>query len=247
MGALFNEILYRPLLNALVFLYNTIAFKDMGVAIIMLTVGVRVALAPFFHKSMKHQTVLQRLQPAIKKIQHDHKDNREKQAQALMELYREHQVNPFAGILLIFLQLPILIALYQVFRDIHAIPPEALYSFITFPSVVQPLFLHLINLQERSIILIGLAALAQYIQGRISLSGKRGEKAEGFARQMVFMGPALTILFFWSFPAALGLYWCATSIFSLGQQFMIQRALRRTDNATDHGPNTISEQRRKTD
>src|SRR5687767_12153083 len=108
MRYLFHELLYQPLFNALVFLYENVTFGDIGIAIILLTIIIRLILYPLFRKSIRNQMLLQRIQPMVKRIQEEHKENREKQAKALLELYREHKVNPFSGILLLFVQLPIL-------------------------------------------------------------------------------------------------------------------------------------------
>src|SRR3989344_8878862 len=110
----YDHIIYYPILNALVFLYNTIAFHDLGIAIILLTILVRVILYPLFHKSARHQAISQRLQPEVKKLQELHKHDKKKQTEAIMELHKEHGINPFSGFLLLLVQLPILIALYQI-------------------------------------------------------------------------------------------------------------------------------------
>ncbi|OGY61982.1 MAG: hypothetical protein A2745_01100 [Candidatus Harrisonbacteria bacterium RIFCSPHIGHO2_01_FULL_44_13] len=230
MSTLFNEILYRPLFNALIFLYEYITFEDLGIAIILLTIVVRVILFPLFYKSFKNQTLLQKLQPEIQKIQHDHKDNREKQAQAMMELYKQHKVNPFSGFLMLFLQLPILIALYKVFLNgFTEIDVGSLYSFIPRISQIDSSFLGLINLGEKSIFIVILAAVSQYFQGKLSLpkieKGKELPKAAQIGRQMVFIGPILTVVILFSLPAAVGLYWLTTSVFSIGQQIVINRKI----------------------
>src|SRR3989344_449385 len=112
---MFQTIFFNPLFNSLIFLYNTAAFNDLGLAIIFLTIGIRIIFLPLFYKSSKNQILLQRLQPEINKIQHDHKDNKEKQAQAMMDLYKKHNINPLSGFLMLLIQLPVLIAIYQVF------------------------------------------------------------------------------------------------------------------------------------
>ena len=93
MSELFNAVFYQPILAALVFIYNRLAFGDLGLAIVLLTVGVRIVLFPIFYKGAKDQTIVQRLQPEIKKIQKEHKDNKEKQVQAILALYREQLAN----------------------------------------------------------------------------------------------------------------------------------------------------------
>src|SRR3989344_3822569 len=142
---MFQTLFYIPFLNALVWLYESASFHDLGIAIILLTFLIRLILLPLFYKGAKDQSLMQKLQPEIKKIQHNHKDDKEKQAQAMMELYRIHKVNPFSGFLMILVQLPVLIGLYRVFYN--GISPETLvhlYSFIPAPEGVNATFLHLI-------------------------------------------------------------------------------------------------------
>ncbi|MEK9180484.1 MAG: YidC/Oxa1 family membrane protein insertase [Patescibacteria group bacterium] len=227
---LYNEILNRPLLNLLVFLYNTVAFEDLGLAIIILTIIVRLILYPLFHKGAKHQMVMQRLQPKVKKIQDEHKANKEKQAEAMLHLYREHNVNPFSGFFILLVQLPILIALYRIF--LNTLKPEfldSLYPFVARPEVIHNTLFGLINLGESSILIVSLAALAQYFQGKLAL-WKKGEKPqttqEKMAHNMVFVGPIITVVIFFNFPAAVALYWAATSLFSVFQQIIINRQLK---------------------
>lgn len=230
MGGFFNTILYQPLFNALVFLYNTIAFQDLGVAIIMLTVVVRVILYPLFYKSFRNQTLMQKIQPQIQKIQHDHKGNREKQAQAMMELYKQHKVNPFSGFLLILVQLPILIVLYRLFLE--GITPDSfanLYSFVPQPAELHHIFLGLIDLGNKSIVIVVLAAVSQYLQGRLSLpkTGDDQSPAVKVGKSMVFIGPVLTVLVLVTLPSAVGIYWFASSAFSIAQQILINKSLNK--------------------
>lgn len=221
MSDLFHKILYQPIFDVLVFLYQCLG--DLGIAIIVLTVLIRVVLFPLFYKGAKDQAVLQRLSPKIKEIQISHKNNREKQASALMGLYREHRVNPFSGFLLILIQLPILIALYRVFMNGFSI--EAGFSDSSF--------LGLIDLSKKSAIIVGLAAVAQYFQGKLSIIKnekpfKELTSVERMGRQMVYFGPILTIIFlyFFNLPSAVGLYWLTTSLFSVVQQIIINKRLK---------------------
>jgi YidC/Oxa1 family membrane protein insertase len=173
---------------------------------------------------------MQRLQPELKKIQEIHKDNREKQTRAMMDLYKEHNVNPFSGFLLLLVQLPILIAIYQII--LKSLKPgflSGLYGFVSAPEAIKTSFLGLINLGERSIFIVGLAALAQYLQGRLSLpkieAGRKPTPPEKMSRQMVFLGPVMTVVIFYNFPAAVGLYWFTTSLFSIVQQIIVNKQI----------------------
>ena len=228
MIALFNAILYQPLLNGLIFLYNTIAFKDFGIAIILLTIVIRLLLFPIFQKSTRHQKQMQDLQPKLKKLQDQHKGDKAKQAEAMMSLYKEHKISPFSGFLMLLIQIPILIALYQVFSK--SLSPDflsSLYSFVSAPENIHYSFLGLINLAEKNIIIGILAAAAQYFQGKISLPkrelGQNLTTAERMGRNMVFIGPALTGFILLSLPSALGIFWIVGSLFSIGQQIIINK------------------------
>lgn len=211
MATIFNAVIYQPILWVLVFLYQNIAFRDLGLAIILLTILVRIILLPLFYKGAKDQTILQRLQPHIRKIQLDHKDDREKQAKAMMELYKTNRINPFSGFFLLLLQLPIFIALFEIFT-------QGIKS-ATFGGTY---FLGL-DLGAGSILLAVLAALLQYFQGRLAMPA--GKDMETTQKIMVFVGPLVTVLVLGNLPAALSLYWSVSNLFSLGQQFYINEKL----------------------
>jgi YidC/Oxa1 family membrane protein insertase len=233
----FQAIFYQPILNILVYFYETVAFHDFGLAIIFVTILIRLVLYPLFHKSAKQQMVMQRIQPKIKKIQELHKNDKEKQAQALMDLYKEHGVNPFSSMLLLFVQLPIMIGLYWVVRS--GLAPgnlAGLYSFIPQPGAINALFLGLVNLAKPNLILIFLAAVAQYFQARLAIYRDPADKsplapAEKMARQMSFIGPLVTIFIFYGLPSAIGLYWFVTSLFSIFQQIIINKHFRKGETA----------------
>lgn len=232
-GNLFFKILYQPLFNALIFLYQNFSFGDLGIAIILLTLVIRIILFPLFYKGAKDQSIMQRLQPKIKEIQSQHKNNREKQAQALMALYKEHKVNPFSGFLLLIIQLPILLALYRVFlKELSPESLSAVYSFISQPESFNINFLNMFDLGQKSAVIAAVAGLFQYLQAKFSLikSSKPSDELtsmERMGRQMVFIGPAMTFffLYFLNLPSAVGVYWMTTAAFSFIQQIVINKRL----------------------
>lgn len=230
---LYQQIFYRPILNLLIYFYQTIAFHDLGVAIILATLLIRIILYPFFHTGAKQQMLMQRIQPKIKQIQEKHKDDRDQQAKALMDLYKEHGVNPFSGMLLLIIQIPILITFFWVIRSgIDTAQITGLYPFVAVPQTINAMFLGLFNLAKPNIILIFAAALAQYFQAKLAIYRAPGStgpasQAEKIARQMMFVGPLITILVFYNFPAALGLYWLVSSLFSVVQQYFVNKHLAK--------------------
>ncbi|MFH0805596.1 MAG: YidC/Oxa1 family membrane protein insertase [Patescibacteria group bacterium] len=225
---IFNEVLYRPLFNALVWLYNFIPGNDLGLAIIILTVLIRFILYPLSKKAIQSQKAISKLQPKIKEIQKKYKD-KEEQAKAMMELYKKYKVNPMTGCLPILIQLPILIALYRVF--FNGLNPEALntlYSFIEKPESLNVMFLGLINLSQRSILLAVLAGAFQFVQSKMIMpqntNKQKGESGKMdfssmMTKQMVYMMPVITIFIAWNLPSALPLYWIVITLFGVVQQY----------------------------
>ena len=226
---LYTTLLYNPLLNILIFFYNTIAFGDFGLAIIFFTIFVRLLLYPLFSKSTRHQIIMQRLQPELKKIEEKHKGDRERQGKAMMELYKEHNFNPFFGFVFLFLQIPILITLYRIFlNSLRAdFLSSGLYTFIARPPSINASLFGLINLGEHNILMVGLAAIAQYFQARLSLppheAGREPTPTERMSRQMVFIAPVITFAIFYNLPSAISLYWLVATLFSIVQQAIINQ------------------------
>lgn len=227
----FNVILYQPLFNVLVLLYEYLPGHDFGVAVIALTAIIRLLFYPLMVQSIKSQKSLSELQPKIQEIQSKYKDDKEKQARATMELYQKEKINPFGGCLPLLIQLPILIALYRVFWK--GFQPEAmdmLYSFVPHPGAIDPIFLGMINLGEASLVLAVLAGITQFFQTKmITPKTPKSKKGEGqmaqfsemMQKQMLYFFPILTVFILWKLPAAIGLYWIITALFSILQQYLI--------------------------
>jgi len=223
---IYNDIIYRPLLNLLVFFYNVIPGHDIGVVIILVTVVIRLILAPSFHKSLKSQKAMNDLQPKLNDLREKHKDNKEAQAKAMMELYKEHKINPLGSCLPLLLQLPILIGLYQVFRVAlggHDI--AGLYSFIKAPANISAMFLGLVDLSKPSILFGVIAGLAQFWQSKQMMPKTAGQDATMKAMQMqtTYVLPVISIIIAIRLPAGLPLYWIVTTLFAVAQQYYIKR------------------------
>lgn len=232
MSWLFNTLLYDPLLNLLIFFYNLIPYKDIGISIVILTIIIRLGLYPLTLKSLKSQKALQAIQPEMQRIQKEYKDDREEQAKQLMKLYQVHKVNPLSSCLPILIQLPFLIAVYAVFRaGLAAEHLDALYPFVARPESINALFLGTIDLAKPNVLLAALAAGGQFLQSRMMIM-KPQPKVEGsqdentlamMNKQMVYMMPLITFIVGISLPGGLTLYWLITTIFMFGQQWVIMR------------------------
>jgi YidC/Oxa1 family membrane protein insertase len=232
---IFNIALYKPLFNSLVVLYNNIPGHDLGIAIILLTFIIRVILYPLSLKAVKSQTALQKLQPKMKEIQAKFKNDKEKQAKETLELYKQEKINPFSGLLLALIQLPILIALYRVFwTGLNPSELSNLYSFVFNPVKINFIFLHVLDLSKPSMYMAVVAGVLQFFQTKMLLpkeqkvSGKVSEFSDIMQKQMTYFFPFFTIIILLGLPSALGLYWVASSIFAIAQQYFILKNKKTT-------------------
>ena len=228
MSFIWNEVLYRPLFNVLILIYDFI--PDIGIAIIILTIITRLILYPIQSKALRAQIKLQELQPELQKIQKKYKNDKQKQSKAVMEFYQTHKVNPFSSCLTQLIQFPIIIALYQVFRTgLNVEKLTQLYSFVPRPETIDPTFFGYFNLAEpNKFILPILAGISQFFYSKIMMPpSPKGKEApstqEIITRQMIYFMPLMIIFFAMKLPAALPLYWIVVALFGILQQYLINR------------------------
>jgi len=230
LSQIFNSLLYQPLFNVLILLYQFLPGQDFGITIIVLTSIIRIILTPLMMRSLKSQKVMVAIQPDVKEIQQKHKDNPQKQTEEIMALYKNNQINPFDSLLLVLIQLPILLALYQVFwKGLRPEELNYLYSFVSRPEIINSTFLGLIDLSKPSLLLAVLAGIAQFFQSKTMPQAKKNtadkntqnQTAEIMSNQMLYFFPIITVLILLNTPSAVGLYWIVTTIFSIIQQYLI--------------------------
>lgn len=244
MSSLFQTFLVEPLYNALIFIINHLPFADLGFAVIILTIIVRFALYPISRNAIQSQIKMREIQPKLRELQEKHKDDRQKLAMEMMELYRSNNVKPFSSFLLILIQLPIIFALYFVFlrEGLPEINPELLYSFINTPVSIETLFLGAIDLTGKSIILAFAAAFSQFIQAHImiaktnSMTDAHSENLDpnskekmmqdmmkGMQVQMKYVMPIFMYFISYSLGAVIALYFTISNLFSIFQELYIKK------------------------
>lgn len=241
---LYNEFLFRPLFNGLIFFYTALPIHDIGLAIILLTIAIRLLVSPLFWKARVSQQKLALLQPEIKKIQERFKKDKEGQGRAMMELYRERGASPFSGCFIMLVQFPILIALFQVFY--HGFDPERLsllYTFIQSPGTINPISFGLLDLSKGNIFLGVVAALAQFFQTKFSMGQDSQAGQNEFGRmmnwQMLYIFPIFILIWSYTFPSALVLYWTVLSILGILQEIIMKRTMydrSRNDKNRNQNP-----------
>ncbi len=234
MSALFHAALYNPLYNGLIFLIGVMPAGDAGLAIIALTIIVKLILFPLSLRAARTQILMRSLEDELATIKQRYKDRRE-QAMKTMELYRREKVNPFSSFLLILIQLPVIFALYFVFvrGGLPTIHTAILYPFVHVPGSVDLIFLGLFDLSTHSIILAVLAGLSQFIQASISFSkgphvkGSERTVAHAMQLQMKYLFPLLIAYIAYRFFAAVALYWVTSNIFAIGQELYVRAKLKQ--------------------
>lgn len=230
---LFTYALYQPLLNALIFLAWLIPGHSIGSAIIALTIIIRLALLPSSIKTLEQQRRMKALQPKIDALKDKHGNDKAAHSKATMELYASEKVNPLGSCLPTLLQLPILLVLYQVF--IHGLKVEEyrlLYPFTPHMDGINTHWLGLDLTKPESWVLPVLAAGLQYLQARqmsqltpqpASTKDGQPDISQAMSKQMLYFMPLMTYFITLRLPAALGLYWVATTLFMVAQQAWFMR------------------------
>ncbi len=229
MNGLFQSLFYQPILNLLVFLYNTLG--DLGLAIVFLTIIIKLILLPLSKKSIKSQKAMQELQPKINELKEKFKNDKQGMSVALMALYKENKVNPFSSCLPLLIQLPFFIAIFKVFRDGFAQDHlDLLYSFVKNPETINTFTFGFFDLATRSVVLAFLAGIAQFWQAKMMSAKKPEIKTSGskdenmlaiMNKQMLYVMPIVTVVIGLSFPAGLTLYWFLTTLFTALQQKLV--------------------------
>lgn len=238
MGWLYNTIIYAPLYNALIYFVAHMPAGDIGLAVVILTIGARLILSPLSYKSIKSQIEMKALAPKIQELQAKYKDDKARLSQETFALYKEHKVNPFSGCLAVLLQLPIIFALYKVFINDLSASADLLYSNLVVPATISYQFLGFFDISEKSLVLALIAGLAQFAQIRYTMGKANTETnvkatttqevfTQAMTKQMQYVLPVIAFIFSYTISAVIALYWATTAIFSLAQEFIVRQQIEK--------------------
>jgi len=235
----FKVVLFIPLYNLLLFLTGIVPWGDLGLAIIILTIMVKIVIFPLYAKSVYTQIKLKSIEGKLKELKEKYKDNLNEQSRKMLELYREEKINPLSGFLVLFIQIPVVVTLFYVFKDSFVLRPELIYSFTVAPANIQTDFFGLVDLTMNHHYFISLlTGLAQFWQTKLMLpprapkslqtSGGKKSFTEDLAKsmdlQMRYMMPILMVGIAFTLPAAIAFYWITSSLFSaVYETFLIKK------------------------
>ena len=236
---LYHSGIFNPLYNGLIGLMSLLPWMDAGVAVIIFTIIVRLALYPLSKKAVVTQVRMKELEPELNRIKESLKNDRQAQALKTMELYKSKGVSPFSSFFVLLIQLPIVYALYSIFlhSGLPVVNKELLYPFIlAHIPVVNMHFLGLIDIGAKSISLAVLAAVAQFFQLHFSFASKsmpssggnnpQMEMMQSMTKNMKYVFPIMVFLISYKISAVVALYWTVTSLFTLGQELVVRKHIK---------------------
>jgi len=229
----YTLIFFQPIYNLLIGLYDLIPGKDIGVAIILLTVIIKMVLWPVTGKAMKSQKALADLQPKMDELKKRLANDKEALGKAMMELYSKEKVSPVSSCLPVLIQLPVFIALYSSLNHVlKSSSFELLYPFVPNPGQIQPTLLGLLDLSVPNYVLAILAGIAQFFQAKMMITRPQPKNTPGaqdeamlsmMNKQMLYMMPVLTVFIAWKLPGGLALYWLVMNLLTIAQQYLMMK------------------------
>lgn len=237
-SSLFHAAFYNPIYNGLVTLLALIPGGDVGIAVIILTIIIRLILLPFSLSAARTQRAMKSLEPQLKELKEKHKGDKEKEALETLALYRAKRVNPFASILTVFIQIPVLLALFWVFRyePFTTLDTIRLYSFTPLPHSVSLQFLGILSVAGKSIFLAAIAGVTQYLQAHLALAGMpqgadaksaQGDFQKVMNLQLKYMFPILITVISYTTSGAVALYFITTNLVGALLEWHVRRTIHR--------------------
>lgn len=235
---IWHSFFFDPVYNTLVFFIDTLPGGDVGLAIVLTIIVIKLVILPLSIKVTKMQAIMRELEPKMKALKERITD-RQEQARAMMDLYAEAKINPFANIFLLFIQFPVVIALYLAVVNgggmaLPAINTELLYSFIPNPGTVSMLMFGVFDIAMKSLPLALLAGLTQFIHVHLSMpapaakaDGEKPNFKEEFARsmnvQMRYVMPVIIVFVAYTFSAAIALYFTVSNCMAIATEMVVKK------------------------
>ncbi|SDB37355.1 YidC/Oxa1 family membrane protein insertase [Desulfonatronum thiosulfatophilum] len=207
------DLIASPLIQVLNFFYGYV--HNYGLAIILLTVVIKLIFWPLSQKSYKSMQQMKKLQPMMLKLREKHKDDRQKMNEEMMQLYKTYKVNPLGGCLPIAVQIPVFISLYQALMGAIELRHAPFISHVPFTDIIW-----LADLSARDPYYITPVVMGATMFLQQKLTPAPGDPMQ--AKIMLFLPIIFTFLFL-SFPSGLVLYWLVNNVLSIAQQWWVMR------------------------
>lgn len=233
---MFHTLFYEPVYNLLVVVLTVVPMHDIGAAIIIVTLIVKVLLLPLNMSALRSQYIMKRVEGEMNRIKEEHKSSPQESSRKMMEIYKREKINPFASLFAILIQIPIFFALYFAFSKGFKADPSSLYSFVTFPETLHTMAFGLFDVTEKNIFIALLAGISSYVLARrqtASMVVKKQPHEETFQDQfmksmkvqLLYILPLIVGFSAAVLPSALGLYWFISNMISYLQDVYMKRKL----------------------
>lgn len=240
---IWHTFFFDPVYNLLVFFIDVVRDGDIGLAVIATVLVVKILLLPLSIKAVKMQKIMREIEPKLKVAKDTHKDNKEAQMKAIMAVYKEAKMNPFAIFLNILIQFPFLIALYlSIYSNQEVVDgvtqfnldPAPLYIFVTFPENFSTLFLGFIDMLDKSIPLALLAGATAFLQIRLAMPllppaapdaepNFKDDFMRNMQMQMRYLMPIMMFGIGYFFSAVIALYLVISNLTMIAQELYVRR------------------------
>ena len=250
---MFNTLFLQPIYNTVLVFINIIPNHDIGIAIILTTLLVKLVLLPLNLSSQRSNYLMKEAQIEIDEIKTKYKGDNKKLAEETMALYKKKKINPLSSIFGLIIQIPVFFALYFVFSDGVIFKENLIYSFVSFPENLKHLAFGFIDLTKTYWFLGVLTAVTMYIFSKRQADAfknikqtKDSEKKEPdfktvFAKnmqmQMTYFLPVVSGVSAALFPAVIGVYWVTNNILNIFQDVYIKRKLNIEKFVKEHNKN----------
>jgi YidC/Oxa1 family membrane protein insertase len=233
----FSTFLIKPLYNGLIFLIDVLPGGNVAVALIIITIAVRLLLFPVAKKSIENQIKIRHFEPEVAALRAKY-TNKQEQALKIMAFYKEKNLNPLSGLLLVFLQIPVIFALYYVFMrsGLPEINAAALYDFIIKPQAPDFSLFGFLDLNEKSYFLASLCAITQFFQIKLSMpvtpktkmgTSFKDDLAKSMSIQMRYIFPVVIFFISYSLSGIIALYWTTSNLFTIFQEYLVKNRLKK--------------------
>jgi YidC/Oxa1 family membrane protein insertase len=241
MAEFFHTLLYQPIFNLFVFLYDIVG--HVAIVIVLMTLLLKLVLYPFTASSIKAQQSLREIQPKLNALKEKYKEDQQQLAQETMKLYKENKVNPLGSCLPVLVQIPFFLALYWVLRNgLTTNDFSSLYSFVPNPGEINAVDFG-VNFAVPSILFAVLAGGSQFFYAKFMITTPAPKQAGSGAadenmlaamnKNMMYVMPLITFMVSFQLPGGLALYWFISTIFSAAQHLYLKKKHATPASTTD--------------
>ncbi|MBP6888194.1 MAG: YidC/Oxa1 family membrane protein insertase [Candidatus Pacebacteria bacterium] len=240
---MFNTFFYEPIYNLVAVILSIVPLHDIGTAIVIVTLIVKLLLLPVNISALRTQYLMKKLDKEMKEIKELQKKEPQEAAKKMVEMYKREKINPFSSIFGMIIQIPVFFALYFVFAKGFIEEKDKLYSFVSFPENLHTIAFGIFDVTEKNIMVALLAGVSSYVLAKrqtetMNTTVIKGEESfqdhlmKSMKIQLLYIIPIVVAFSGAVLPSALALYWLVSNIVSYAQDVYVKNKLAHLKPAT---------------